>query len=86
MSRLVAGQKVLMVHPMLVVENGKLRLCDDLRFTNGFQARGRCTRVGSARRCELLTKDLQKAYHKVMMTPRAREYQNSYGKGKFYQM
>ena len=95
LAKVVDGSKVLMVHPMLVVDqNGKLRLCDDLRFTNGFQASPsfqmqsleqdipEIVQPGEV----MVTKDLQKAYYKVMMTPRAREYQNRYWKGKFYQM
>lgn len=92
----VGGSEVHLVHPMLVVENaqGKRRLCDDMRWPNAFQASPsfkmqslehdipELVQPGEV----LFTKDLEKAYYKVMMAPRARKFQNRSWKGDFYQM
>ena len=92
----VGGSKVHIVHPMLVVENthGKRRLCDDMRWSNAFQASPsfkmqslehdipELVQPGEI----LFTRDLEKAYYKVMMAPRARKFQNRAWKGNFYQM
>ena len=96
LAKKVGSSKVHIVHPMLVVENsaGKRRLCDDMRWANAFQASPsfkmqslehdipELVEPGEV----LFTRDLAKAYYKVMMTPRAREFQNRWWKGVFYQM
>ena len=40
LAKIVGKDEVVLVHPMLVVENsvGKLMLCDDMRWSNAFQA------------------------------------------------
>ena len=96
LARMVEGNEVVLVHPLLVVENaaGKLRLCDDMRWSNAFQASPSFTMQSLEKDIPelvqpgdvLFTRDLAKAYYKVMMAPRARRFQNRSWKGSFYQM
>ena len=92
--REISPGKAHIVHPMLVHEhNGKLRLVDDKRYTNAFEA----TPTFKMQSLEkdvpkaiqpgyvLLTKDLEKAYYKVMMSKNSRKYQCRYWRGKYFE-
>ena len=92
--REISPGKAHIVHPMLVHEhNGKLRLVDDKRYTNAFEATPtfkmqslekdvpKAIQPGYA----LLTKDLEKAYYKVMMSKNSRKYQCRYWRGKYFE-
>ena len=82
------------VHPMMVAENGpKPRLCDDLRYVNAFLA-SPSFKMQSLKEdipeivepeYDMVVKDLEKAYYKVMISPGARKYQCRFWKGKFYE-
>ena len=82
------------VHPMHVHEhNGKLRLVDDKRFTNAYEATPSFKMQSLEKDVPkavqpgylLLTKDLEKAYYKVMMAKSSRKYQCRYWKGRYYE-
>lgn len=92
----VTAHEAHLVHPLLVVENkkGKLRLCDDLRFPNAFQASPAFKMQSLTKDVPeivkegdtLFTRDLEKAYYKVMMAKQARKFQTRHWKGKYCQM
>ena len=82
------------VHPMHVHEhNGKLRLVDDKRYANAYEATPKFKMQSLERDVPkvvqpgyvLLTKDLEKAYYKLMMSRSSRKYQCRYWKGKYYE-
>ena len=82
------------VHPMHVHEhNKKLRLIDDKRYTNAYEATPKFKMQSLEKDVPkvvqpgyvLLTKDLEKAYYKVMMSRKSRKYQCRYWKGKYFE-
>ena len=82
------------VHPMHVHEhNKKLRLVDDKRFTNAYEASPRFKMQSLEKDIPrvvqpdyvLFTKDLEKAYYKMMMSKKSRKYQCRYWKGKYFE-
>ena len=82
------------VHPMHVHEhNKKLRLIDDKRYTNAYEATPKFKMQSLEKDVPkviqpeyvLLTKDLENAYHKVMMSRKSRKYQCRYWKGRYFE-
>ena len=82
------------VHPMHVHEhNMKLRLIDDKRYTNAYEATPKFKMQSLEKDIPkavqpgyvLLTKDLEKAYYKLMMSKKSRKYQCRYWKGRYFE-